>query len=151
MHALTPAQVQHLQRRVKERMTVEDRGYSSPCWISSRAQQGGGYTKLGYLGKTLLTHRVAYAVFVGPIPDGKVIDHLCRQTACCNPAHLEPVTTQVNLLRGVGFVAVQARRTHCPRGHALVGDNVYRRPGDDNRRECRTCRNTYRHWRAVAS
>jgi hypothetical protein len=145
MDELTPAQVQHLQRRVKELMVVEDRGHSTPCWISHRAAQSNGYTKLGYLGQTLLTHRVAYTVYVGAIPDGLVIDHLCRQRACCNPDHLEPVTTRVNLLRGEGFVAQQARRTHCPRDHALVGDNVYRRPDGSNRRECRTCRNT-RRW-----
>lgn len=149
MDQLTTAQVQHLQRRVKERMVIEDRGHSTPCWISHRATQGNGYTKIGYLGQTLLTHRVAYAVYVATIPAGLVIDHLCRQRACCNPAHLEAVTNQVNLLRGEGFVAEQARRTHCSRGHELTGHNIYRRPGDDSKRECRTCRNTYR-WRKVA-
>jgi hypothetical protein len=142
---LTPDQINYLQRRVKERITVEDRGFRTPCWVSDRATQRFGYTKFGYRGRTLLTHRVSYQVFVGPIPTGLVIDHLCRVPACCNPEHLEPVTNQINLLRGEGFVAQQARRTHCPRGHALEGDNIYRRPDGSNRRECRTCRNT-RRW-----
>ena len=143
MEQLTAAQMQHLQRRVKERMAVEDRGYTTPCWISNRVAQPNGYTKMACLGKVALTHRVAYRAFTGPIPDGLVIDHLCRQRACCNPDHLDAVTNQVNLLRGEGFVAQQVLRTHCPRDHALVGDNIYRRPGHDNKRECRTCRNDY--------
>lgn len=150
MDELTPAQIQHLQRRVQERMRIEDHGYSSPCWISNRVAQPNGYTKMGWRDVCYLTHRLAYEAFVGPIPHGLVIDHLCRQRACCNPDHLEAVTNQVNLLRGEGFVANQARRTHCPRGHELVGDNVYRRPGDDTRRECRTCRNDYYRRRRAA-
>lgn len=146
---ITPDRVSYIQSRIRSRMAVEDRGYTTPCWISNRCAQPNGYTKFGYRGTIYLTHRVAYTAFVAPIPAGLVIDHLCRQRACCNPTHLEAVTTQVNLLRGEGFVAHQARLTHCPRGHALEGDNIYRRPDGSNRRECRTCRNT-RRWLKAA-
>lgn len=40
----------------------------------------------------VLAHRWAYEHYVGPIPDGLTIDHLCRNTLCVNPAHMEPVT-----------------------------------------------------------
>ena len=132
-----------MQRRVKSRVIIEDRGYLTPCWISTRALQRGGYTKIGLNGKTLLTHRVSYMAFVGPIGIGLQIDHLCRVRACCNPEHLEPVTCSVNLLRGETLQAEQVRRTHCPRGHEYTVANTYRRR-DSAKRECWTCRNDYR-------
>lgn len=135
----TATQIAHLQISIKARAPEVDCGYTSPCWISDRATQPNGYTKMGYLGQTYLTHRLAYEVFTGSIPDGLVIDHLCRQRACCNPTHMEPVTTRINLLRGEGLTAQQVRRTHCPQGHPLSGDNLYLRP-DRTGRSCRACR-----------
>jgi hypothetical protein len=84
-------------------------------------------------------HRYAYEALVGPIPDGKQIDHLCRNRACCNPEHLEPVTIQENIRRGEGPQAINARKTHCIRGHALSGDNLYLVP-KSGRRNCVICR-----------
>lgn len=87
------------------------------CWIWQGAQSGPdaprgmGYGLATYEGKRQQAHRVSYQVFVGPIPDGLQIDHTCRQRMCVNPDHLEPVTQQENLLRGV------LARTHCKRGH----------------------------------
>lgn len=129
-----------LQARVTERATVEDRGYLTPCWISNRAAQPNGYTKIGYLGATWLTHRFAYEVFVGSVPDGLALDHLCRQRACCNPEHLEPVTIRENLLRGETSTAENAAKTHCHAGHPLSGANLYIRPDGQAQRGCRTCR-----------
>jgi hypothetical protein len=87
-------------------------------------------------------HRFAYSVLVGPIPDGLQIDHLCRNEMCVNPEHLEPVTQRINMLRGTGPQAVNAQKTHCPKGHPLSGNNVYahtvRATGTPGRR-CRTC------------
>jgi hypothetical protein len=74
---------------------------------------------------------------VAPIPERYVIDHLCRNTLCVNPDHLRAVTDRVNVLAGFGVVAMQARQTHCKRGHALVGENVIVRA---NRRWCRECK-----------
>lgn len=69
-------------------------------------------------------HRVAYKLTVGLIPAGLQLDHLCRNRACVNPAHLEPVTVRENVLRGIGPSADRARQTHCKNGHALSGDNL---------------------------
>jgi hypothetical protein len=129
-----------LQAKVTSRVAIEDRGYDTPCWVSDRAQQGNGYTKLGYMGTTWLTHRFAYTVFVGAIPEGLQLDHLCKVRACCNPDHLEPVTCRENLLRGDTITASQVAQTHCKNGHPLSGDNLYARPDRVNGRDCRTCR-----------
>lgn len=128
-----------LQLRITSRVSIEDCGYSTPCWVSNRAAYPKGYTKLGYQGSTWLTHRFAYTVFVGDIPAGMQLDHLCRVRACCNPDHLEPVTCRENLVRGETLTAAEVAQTHCKRGHPLEGDNLYLRP-DRTGRCCRTCR-----------
>lgn len=90
----------------------------------------GGYGMTG--GRP--AHRVAYEAARGPIPDGLVLDHLCRNRGCVNPSHLEPVTHRTNILRGVSPSARNARRTLCDEGHPLVPNPT--RPG---RRWCATC------------
>ncbi len=87
--------------------------------------------------RSVKAHRLMYERLVGPIPEGLVIDHLCRNRTCVNPDHLEPVTQSENVRRGNGFSAVNARKTHCKRGHPLDGDNLYRNPA--GARVCRTC------------
>lgn len=127
-----------LQARVTERMKVVNRGFDTPCWVSNRAMQPNGYTKIGHNGRTFLTHRIAYEAFVGPIDEGLVIDHLCRVRACVNPDHLEAVTTRENLVRGETVTALEVAQTHCHRGHLLDGLNLYMRP-DRLGRVCRAC------------
>jgi hypothetical protein len=85
-----------------------------------------------------VAHRAAYTIVVGPIPEGLVIDHLCRNRACVNPAHMEAVTRGENVLRGEGPSALEARQTECKRGHPFSEENTYRKPGT-NKRECRVC------------
>lgn len=86
---------------------------------------------------TAYAHRVAYemAYCTGIMP-GLVVDHLCRNRRCVNPNHLDLVTHRTNLLRGVGFTAVNASKTHCVRGHAFDDRNTrwYR-----GKRDCRRC------------
>jgi hypothetical protein len=90
-------------------------------------------------------HRVAFEWLVGPVPKGLVLDHLCRNRGCVNPSHLEPVTQQVNTLRGAGPAARNANKAHCKWGHEFTPENT----GVDKRgkRWCKTCslRRGYEH------
>lgn len=122
-------------------------GYIAPSGYGQFYKRGSGRgAKRGY------AHREAYELFVGPIPEGMVIDHLCRVKACVNPMHLEVVTIRENLLRGETLSAANALKTHCPKGHLLAGDNLYIRPDSGPRaggRECKTCRRKrMREWHA---
>jgi hypothetical protein len=72
---------------------------STDCWTWTGAKTSTGYGSFGYQGRTWSTHRLAYELLVGPIPDGLTIDHLCRNKPCCNPSHLEPVTIRENQRR----------------------------------------------------
>ncbi|WP_086565314.1 HNH endonuclease signature motif containing protein [Streptomyces africanus] len=103
------------------------------CWIWTGSTNG----KYGRVGKQY-AHRLAYESAKGPIPDGLQIDHLCRNTVCVNPDHLEAVTGRVNLLRSRGFAARQAAQTDCIHGHPLSGPNLY--VDKRGRRHCRECR-----------
>jgi len=111
------------------------------CW-----QYTGGLNRDGYPQTTRLLHRFVYECLVGPIPAGHELDHVCRNRACLNPLHLEPVTHKVNTLRSNGVTALNARKTHCPHGHEYTERNTYRHAG---RRRCRTCMNQKRYARAV--
>lgn len=90
--------------------------------------------------RMILAHRFSYEVSVADIPDGMVIDHLCRNGLCVNPKHLEAVTNVVNVMRGEGAAARNARKTHCNKGHELTPENTYNRR---NRRACKTCGDEY--------
>lgn len=118
------------------------------CWLWTAALSHNGYGRFGngdMIG-TRQAHRIAYELVIGPIPAGLVIDHLCRNRRCVNPAHMEPVTTAENLRRGVGLAVENARKTHCPRGHAYDEANTY---VNDNKRYCRACvRAASRRWKA---
>lgn len=70
------------------------------CWIWVARLNRNGYGRLHHEGFEKMAHRVCYETFVGPIPEGLLLDHRCRNRCCVNPAHLEPVTHQVNTLRG---------------------------------------------------
>ena len=108
------------------------------CWLWLKyIAQDTGYGKLTVDGRQLYAHRVYYERHRGPIPEGLVIDHLCRVRNCVNPAHLEVVTRGENTLRGETPSGINSRKTHCPQGHPLSGDNLYRWK---NKRQCNICR-----------
>jgi hypothetical protein len=106
-------------------------------WLGSLDHHGYGRfwrpAERRYVG----AHRFAYELTHGPIAADLEPDHTCRNRACVNPAHMEPVTHRENVLRGEGLAAENARKTSCPRGHELDGTNVYVNP--QGHRRCREC------------
>ncbi len=107
------------------------------CWLWTGAKKATGY---GVFRKHAdqnprPAHRLAYEELIGPVPEGLELDHLCRVRACVNPAHLEPVTGRVNILRGFSPPAQNARKTECINGHPLIPENLYLH----GQRKCKTC------------
>lgn len=97
-------------------MAKIDKTAPGGCWLWTAVRRNGyGIVRLN--GANVNAHRAVYRLLRGPIPDGMQLDHLCRVRACVNPDHLEPVTQRENIMRGVGYSARNARKTHCPRGH----------------------------------
>jgi hypothetical protein len=120
---------QALKRRIREQTIVDDNG----CWIFQGAKDRAGYGRFYMgLGQTRRTHRLTYELWVGPIPEGLELDHLCNTPACCRPSHLEPVTGLENRQRGT------KRRKRCGRGHYYSKRNTYITP--QGVRMCRECR-----------
>jgi hypothetical protein len=118
-----------------------------PCWPWLGYIDPRGYATIGRgrAGEgTMYVHRAAYSVTYGPIPDGLVIDHLCRNKGCCNPSHLEAVPQRINVLRGEGPSARAHLEGRCLKGHALTPENSFlwqnpKRPGEQMIL-CRVCR-----------
>ena len=117
------------------------------CWKFTGARNAYGYGVIGVGGRgqgIALTHRVTYEHFIGPIPAGRDLDHLCRNRWCCNPNHLEAVTRQENVARGLRGRGYGPReRTHCKAGHPYAPENTYYRP--DGSRRCKTCSKGWSH------
>ena len=90
------------------------------CWLWIGSCDSGGYGQLSVNGAQVMAHRFAYEQFIGPIPQGLTLDHLCKVVCCVNPHHSEPVTLKENILRGDGPCAKYARATHCKNGHPLT-------------------------------
>ena len=116
--------VKPLRERLWLRITVDEH---TGCWLWTGAKNKAGYGRVAMPtgtqgGRTELVHRVTYTEYVGPIPEGLVLDHTCHDpevcidpcphTACCNPEHLEPVTQRENLHRGAGQQAANAAKNH---------------------------------------
>ena len=154
---------------IQARIAVEDRGYETPCWVWQKVCNPKGYAKSHFadLGKNKRVHRVSYELYVGPIPEGLTLDHLCRVKSCVNPAHLEPVTALENIRRAVGFSAKPRRRlgrnvpgrpkgsktdpallpTHCKHGHEYTPENTGMDCGKRRCRECSRANDRRRYWR----
>ena len=118
-----------------ERLSVSDEETGCLVWQGAKDRRGYGHIR-GSDGRTLSAHRASYQEHREQIPDGLQIDHLCRNTSCINPAHLEVVTPRENTLRSEGCTAINSRKTHCNNGHPFDAENTYRWRGG---RYCRAC------------
>lgn len=130
----TTYNVADLPRNMQRRIRINS---ETGCWEwTGCLVVGYGQTTLA--GRKHYTHRAAYLVLAGEIPEGLQIDHLCRNTTCCNPAHLEPVTAKVNSNRRPGV-----NKPECKHGHPLEGHNLIIRKQSGDRegvqRQCRAC------------
>lgn len=133
------------------RVNVTAAGYTTPCWLWTGRLSDKGYARqyvpIGLGGtpkKPVRIHRLAYQLLVGPIAEGLVTDHRCRNRSCVNPEHLEIVTVAVNNAR-IFDPNATAPLTHCCRGHEFTPENTEFRRG---RRDCLTCRSM--HSRSLA-
>jgi hypothetical protein len=124
----------HARRRpAAERLWEKVVKTEAGCWIWLGHENGHGYGRITVDGKQLLTHRFAYELLRGPIPDGLQIDHLCRNRRCLNPDHLEPVTNRENKMRSPQV----GTETHCKHGHEFTHENTYTH--GKSGRSCRAC------------
>ena len=111
------------------------------CWLwKGTTIYGYGYFSIE--GTSRRAHRYLYQYLFGPLKQELTLDHLCRVRNCVNPNHLEPVSNWENCLRGNNIAALNSKKTHCKRGHPLIGENLKIIP---NGRQCITCLN-YRAW-----
>lgn len=120
------------------------RKVSNSCWEWEGYKIKNGYGRTSYGSGKILAHRWSYQIYKGEIPAGMVIDHLCRNTSCVNPDHLEAVTQRENCRRGLTgshMKIVALRRTHCPHGHEYTPENTIPRKSG---RFCRRCRSAPR-------
>lgn len=122
---------------MQTRITVDAAG----CWKWTASDDGSGYGRAtmrlpGTTRRRWAAHRLAYMLLVGEVPLGLQLDHLCRVRACCNPAHLEPVTATENVRRGTAADYWRGK-THCPRGHEYDERNTGR--STKGGRVCRAC------------
>jgi len=126
--------------RMIPRIVKHDNG----CWEWTGALTTRGYGEIRCPDRRSprAVHRLMYEMVIGRVPEGLVLDHLCRNRRCANPDHLEPVTNLVNIRRGTHSNAI---KTHCAKGHHYDRENtrLYQRKSGLWRRECCACKSAY--------
>jgi len=135
--------IKRAAERVKSHTHIDERG----CWIFDGVLQANGYgrTCIG-AGRTAATHSVMYQALRGPVLTGMQLDHLCRNRACCNPAHLEPVTAGENIMRGLASYVIRDR-CKSELHDITLPDAIY--VSGRGKRTCRECRRAnHRRWLA---
>lgn len=117
--------------------SVDQSAGEDACWPWKRPLDRDGYGQVHYLGSGFRAHRIAFCLSGLDIPEGHQIDHLCRNRACVNPKHLEPVLPRVNLIRGDRV----KKKTECKNGHAFTGATRVYMVGDEvhTGNRCRIC------------
>ena len=122
------------------------------CWIwqGAKTRAVNGYGRVRTSGGMKLAHREFYEHYIGPIPSGLQIDHICNKPLCVNPNHLETVTRSENQKRSVhrDKTHVNGRKTHCKNGHEFSPENTTIAKGNGQRRCNQCCRDSSMryHW-----
>ena len=115
--------------RFLNKIKINEKG----CWIWTGNVSNKGYGRFRFEGHKGYAHIFSFQYFNGPIPKGHEVDHLCRDSLCSNPDHLDAVTHNINVKRGLAGI----KRTHCKRGHLMdQANSMFEKNG---RRHCRTC------------
>jgi hypothetical protein len=131
-------------KRLLDRVAIDS---DTGCWNYTGAISAGKYGSIYYSGKMRKAHRVSWAIFRAEEAGRLDLDHLCRNTKCCNPYHLEPVTRSENLRRSP-LMDRNSHKTHCKRGHEFSPENTRVRPITGHR-TCIACMDMHRrNWRA---
>lgn len=124
-----------VKKRFWAKVNISDDG---SCWLWKPKPYAKGYGRFHVSRKHgVRSHRLAYLLAKGTIPDGWVVDHICKVRNCCNPNHLRAITHVENVMIGSGVTAENARKTHCHKGHELAGRNLVM---NKNYRNCRQCK-----------
>jgi hypothetical protein len=133
-------QYKTFEEKVMAKVSIQSAGYKTDCWIWQGRINAFGYGSISPTkyskSKTTVAHRHVYEEKIGKVPEGKDLDHLCRNRSCVNPEHLEPVSRLENILRGE-LVALRVNPDFCKNGHPWVPENRIKSKG--NATTCRLC------------
>lgn len=133
---------ERLRAFIEQRIAKQEFGAGGPCWIWQRYIRSDGYAEadLGRGIGRIRVHRLSYELFVSGIPEGLELDHLCRNPSCCNPDHLEAVTSSENVERAHSY-RNKLHSTHCPNGHERTPESTY------DTGQCKRCQaSAQRRW-----